>query len=1103
MAAGDPFETQRGVAHTVTAELSAAGFEGADEIGRGGFGVVYRCFQPALDRAVAVKVLTADLDEDNRARFFREQRAMGRLTGHPNIVSALHVGATDSGCLYIVMPYYPQDSLDARIRRDGPLPLEEALRLGVKMAGALETAHRLGILHRDVKPGNILLTDYGEPALTDFGIAHIAGGFETTTGTVTGSPAFTAPEVLSGEPPTEASDIYSLGATVFCAVTGHAAFERRSDEHVVAQFLRITTRPVPDLRDHGVPDDVSGVIGRAMAVDRRQRPATAAEFGDDLRRIQFAHGLPIDEMALSGEPDAPRRDPDPERARPKPGRVTAAPPPTPSTAPAAQTSVGSLPLALTSFVGRRNELSEAKNLLSASRLVTLTGIGGVGKTRLALRVAADVQRRFGDGVCLVELGELRDGSLLVGMVAAALRLRDQPARQLDDVVAEFLASRHVLLVLDNCEQVVDAVAALAEMLLRICPQLWILATSREPLGIGGETVLRVPPLTLPDPDREPSLRELARYDAVGLFAQRAAAAVPGFDLTEDNRVTVTRICRQLDGLPLPIELAAARLRAMSPEQILQRLTDRYTLLTLGNRGAPTRQQALRLSIDWSHELCTPLEQQLWARLSVFAGSFELDAAEAICADVAAEELLDAVAALVDKSILIREDAGAAVRFRMLEILRDYGREKSEQTGEHPVLRRRHREWCQQLVLQVEAEWIGPRQLEWIARLEREQPNLREAMEFCSSEETDTEAGLRIAAALFPFWLSRGLIREGRHWLDRALARRPGQPTAARVEALYADSALAGAQGDLRAATALVEEAQALAEQITDPLARARITHADGILALVSGDLSRACTRLEEALEVVVARGDLSSQVWILTSLGLAYELQGDAPRAIGCHQQVLNITASHGESVYRSYALWALGVAVLQQGDRGRAAELLEQCLRLTRRVDDPVTAALALEALAWIAGAEDGARRAAILMGAAEALGRAVGSSAVLFPTLRVHHEDCERITRTALGERFEAARRKGAGMGFEEAVAYGLGESTQSAAPPASSGTTGLTKRERQVADLIAQGLTNKAIAARLVISQRTAQGHVEHILTKLGFTSRTQIAGWVVEHAQDERA
>ncbi|OOL32986.1 protein kinase, partial [Rhodococcus rhodochrous] len=303
----DRFDKQR-YPPPPAAELADAGFDEVREIGRGGFGVVYRCAQAELDRTVAVKVLTVDLDEENRARFLREQRAMGRLTGHPNIVNILQVGATASGRPYLVMPYHPQDSLDARIHRHGPLPLDQALRLGVKMAGALETAHRLGILHRDVKPANVLLTEYGEPHLADFGIAHIAGGFETATGAVTGSPAYTAPEVLGGEPPSAAADIYGLGATVFSALTGHAAFERRSGEQVVAQFLRITTQPVPDLREHGIPDDVADTIARAMARQPGRRPGTAAAFGEELRALQRTHDLPVDEMALRADADADAED---------------------------------------------------------------------------------------------------------------------------------------------------------------------------------------------------------------------------------------------------------------------------------------------------------------------------------------------------------------------------------------------------------------------------------------------------------------------------------------------------------------------------------------------------------------------------------------------------------------------------------------------------------------------------------------------------------------------------------------------------------------------------------------------------------------------------
>ncbi|MGW4339519.1 protein kinase domain-containing protein [Rhodococcus koreensis] len=1097
MTEGDPLRTQRDATAAVVAELNAAGFEDAQEIGHGGFGVVYRCTQPTLERTVAVKVLTADLDEGNRARFFREQRAMGRLTGHPNIVNVLHVGTLDSGRPYIVMQYHAQDSLELKIRRHGPLGFDEALQLGVKIAGALETAHRLEILHRDVKPANILLTDYGEPVLTDFGIAHISGGFETSTGTVTGSPAYTAPEVLSGAAPSTASDIYGLGATMFCAVTGHAAFERHSGEQVVAQFLRITTQPVPDLREQGIPEDMSSIIERAMSADPGARHASAAAFGDELRQIQSRNGFPVDEMALLTRAGVAADAQDPHRGL---AARSVADRPLPSTPSGVRSSVGNLPIDLTSFIGRRRELTEAREKLSVSRLLTLTGIGGVGKTRLGLRLAADVRRGFADGVWLVALSELRDESLLVDVVAAALGVRDRVARSLEDVLIEFLNPRQLLLMLDNCEHVVDSAAALVETLLRTCPDLRILTTSREPLGIGGETVLRVPPLTLPDPDRVPSLRGLPQYDGVTLFSERAAAAVPGFELTEDNRETVARICQQLDGLPLPIELAATRLRAMTAEQILDRITDRFRFLTLGSRRAPARQQTLRLSMDWSYELCTVPEQQVWARLSVFAGSFELDAAQDICAkDLAPEDLLDIVTSLVDKSILIREDAGAVVRFRMLKTLRDYGREISEHVGEYQSLRRQHHDWYQQLALKAEAEWISPRQLERIARINREQSNLREAMEFALLEAVD--AGLRIAAALTPFWLARGQLNEGRRWLDRALARKPGEANTDRVKALYNDSTLAQVQGDLPAGTALLEEAQFLGEHLEDPVLRGHIAVADGFLALYNGDLPRACSRLEGAREDFGANSDLYLQVSLLQSLGWVYELQEKTTQAIICHEQVLTITEAHGESVHRSYSLWAMAIAVWRQGDPNRAVQLLNQCLRLTRLVDDPLTTANCLESLAWIASDQHSSERAAILMGAAEALGRAVGTSTVLIPHLLLHHKHYDRLIRRSLSERaFEAASRKGHALGLDESVAYALVEQPQ-ATPTPPGATTNLTKREQQVADLVAQGLTNKAIATRLVISQRTAQGHVEHILTKLGFSSRAQIAAWVVEQTRDD--
>jgi serine/threonine-protein kinase PknK len=1001
MMKSDPYQTQRDVGPAVVSELRAAGFDDAEEIGRGGFGIVYRCTQVALDRTVAVKVLTAELDE-NRERFLREQRAMGRLTGHPNIVGVLQVGETEGGHPYLAMQFHRRGSLEARIRRVGPLPLEEVLRLGVRMAGALATAHGMSILHRDIKPGNILYTVYDEPALSDFGIAHITGGFKTATGTFTGSPAFTAPEILSGDPPSQASDVYGLGATLFCALTGHAAFERRSGEQVVAQFLRIATEAAPDLRDSGISDDIAAIVDEAMSRDPHDRPAVLA-LGEGLQQVQARHGFPIDQMATQTEvePDRPVHRP--------------------TAAVGGRRTHSNIPLQLTSFIGRREELAEVRNLLSTARLVTLTGIGGVGKTRLALRAAADVGADFRDGVRLIELGELRDASSLMDVVAAALGLRDEPPKPLDDVLVEFLCSSKLLMVLDNCEQVVDAAAKLVEILLRVCPDLRILATSREALGIGGEALVRLSPLAVPESDPAPTLDGLAGFDAVALFAERASAALPGFELTEDNKATVGQICVRLDGLPLAIELAAARLRAMSPEQLLERLADRYAMLTRGGRGAPTRQQALGWSVGWSYDLCTPAEQELWNRLSVFAGSFELEAAEDICAgNLRLEDVDDRLTALVDKSILTRTEPQGVVRFRLLETLRDYGREKIQDTGEYSELRQRHLDWYQRLAHDAADEWFSGRQIDWIRRLDRELPNLREAVEFSLTDSPETAP--RMAADLGMFWVSHGLVGEGRRWLDRALTAAPGEPTSERVEALYFASTLASSQGDLNAAVTRAREAQAVAQQLADPEVAPFVAVADGFAALLSSDADRACKRLGAAVD---AGGDLTTRATAMVSLARAHELRGDTVEALAWNERVLALAESHGESLVRSWALWSLGIERWRNGQRQQAAEHLKQGLRFARLLEDARTAASYLEVLAWIAAEDGKPSRAAVMMAAAETVGHGVGNYAFLFPNLPVFHDECDRRTRDALGlEAYDAAYKKGRSLRIDDAVTYAVAE-------------------------------------------------------------------------------
>jgi predicted ATPase len=844
-----------------------------------------------------------------------------------------------------------------------------------------------------------LYTDFGEPALSDFGIAHITGGFKTATGVFTGSPAFTAPEILSGDPPSHASDMYGLGATLFAALTGHAAFERRSGEQVVAQFLRIASESAPDLRESGVPDDVAAIVEMAMAHDPHDRPSVVA-LCEEIQRVQTRHGFPVDEMAVRGEHHADRPAQQ-ETRRDGTGRT-----------------LGNIPLELTSFVGRHSELSEVKKALSVARLVTLTGIGGVGKTRLALRIASEVRADFPDGVWLVELGELRDESMLVDVVTATFGVRDQSARPPLEVLIEFMCSRRLLLVLDNCEQVVDAAAKLAESLLRSCPKIRILATSREALGIVGETVEPLSPLPCPETYSEPTALG-AGNDAVALFAERAAAAVPGFALTNENTATIAQICSRLDGLPLAIELAAARLRAMSLEQILDRLSDRFTLLTRGSRRAPTRQQTLAWSIGWSYDLCTPDEQQLWGRLSVFSGSFELQAAEDICGyNLTTEDFLDLVSSLVDKSILLRTEHHGVVRLRLLDTLRAYGRERLEQTGEVAQLRQRHCDWYRELARDAEAGWFSARQVQWLDRVQRELSNLREALEFSISE--GDQAGLDFVADLHQFWFLRGPFSEARRWLDRALAAAPKTPTTARARALYAACMIASTQGDIPAATALVAEGRALVQQTADPVARAAVAIGDGFTALTAGQLDHACACLQDAIDERIGP---TMRGGALIVLGWAQELRGESVAAVACYEAALALSESHGESMYRMLALLSLGVAKWRRGEGEHAIRLLRQSLELARLVKDRRTAAWCLETLAWIAGDSDSPRPSAVMMGAAAGLASAVGSTTVPFAHLVVHHDECESRVRRAIGEdEFHVAHQEGSSLNFDDAIRLGL---------------------------------------------------------------------------------
>jgi predicted ATPase/DNA-binding CsgD family transcriptional regulator len=762
---------------------------------------------------------------------------------------------------------------------------------------------------------------------------------------------------------------------------------------------------------------------------------------------------------------------------------------------------GALPAEFTRFVGRRRELAEVKRLLSGGRLVTLTGIGGVGKTRLALRAAADLSRAFRDGVHLVELAELRDPALLRHTVAGALGLREQASDGQTSSLVEYLAPRQVLLVLDNCEHLIDGCAALAGE-----PQLRILATSGQSLGVSGENVVLVPSLAMPDPDGPPPTPQaLEQYEAVTLFVERATAAVPTFAVTEQNCAAVAALCRGLDGIPLALELAAVRLRALSPAEILGRLSSRYGLLTRGDPTAPARQQTLRASMNWSWELCSAQERTLWARLAVFTGGFELDSVEGVCSDehLPPAAVLDVVASLVDRSVLGREEYGSHVRYRMLETIRQYGEEKLEEQGELHTWRRRHRDWYAELAARAEGDWISPRQLEWGARLRREHPNLRAALEFSVADPGEAAASMRIASALEQHWVAWGRMSEGRHWLDRALAH----PTAIPVErarALRLDAWLALLQSDTNEAARMLDEARPLAEAAGDDVARAYVLQTSGMLAMFQGDLSSAVDLLDQAMAVFRSAGHVMGQIHTAFLLGMNLGLAGALERAIEAHRECLALAEPLGEFWFRSYSLWALGLDAWRTGDQPRAAALEKDSLRMKRDLDDQVGIALCLEALAWLATTEHDAERSPTLLGAADAIWQVVGMSLTEIPFFATYRAEGEAAARQRLPERaFEAAFRRGAQLTATDAIALALEEVVPARAKPATSEeSTGLTRRELEIAELVAQGMSNKAIAGRLVISTRTVETHVDHILTKLAFTSRSQIAAWMGERTAERR-
>ncbi|MEO3797424.1 BTAD domain-containing putative transcriptional regulator [Nonomuraea sp. B10E15] len=685
--------------------------------------------------------------------------------------------------------------------------------------------------------------------------------------------------------------------------------------------------------------------------------------------------------------------------------------------------VGRLPAEVTSFVGRGGEIARVKRQLSNARIVTLTGTGGVGKTRLALRVAAEVRNDFPAGAWLVELAAVENPELLVHKVSEALDIQDRSSRPPVEVLVDFLHGKHLLLLLDNCEHLINECARLTESLVRCLPDLVVLATSRQALRIEGEQVLAVPALTV----GEEGDGEIGQSEAVQLFAERASATSPGYAVSDASRPMLERICRRLDGIPLAIELAAARIKVLSAEQLLERLDDRFRLLSNGMRMAPSRQQTLRSMIDWSYGLCTELERLLWARASVFVDGMDLKAAESVCSGDGIEpaEVIDLVTGLVDKSILIREERTEEARYRLLETLREYGRDRLLESGTDTRFRSRHRDWYRSLVRRGERQWLGPGQAELFARLRGEQGNIRAALDHCVTEPGGAQVGLGMAADLCCYWIAAGALREGRRWLELALAL-DDTPTVARARAMSVNARLASLQNDFAAAEPMLHEGQSLARRLGEGQSLAMFTHVSGLRALSRQDLPGAVVLFGRARQRYLDMDDPIHAALSQMYLATAHAHLDHHEEASSLFSDAVSTCEAHDEVWLRSYALCMSGISAWRTGDMAGARELVREAIRLKRPFRDRLGLAMCVDVLAWIAAHERDGERAAMLLGAAGELWQSLGGS--LSGYLTGYHRQCEEITRAHLGDtRFEAAMRCGVELRMDPLIELALGEAVE----------------------------------------------------------------------------
>lgn len=878
-------------------------------------GEVYRAKDTRLGREIAIKILPAEVSEDpgRLDRLEREARSASALN-HPNIVTIYEFGRTES-LSYISMELVQGGTL-RELLVSGPLPTKRLLAIAVQAADGLANAHAAGIVHRDLKPENLMVSRDGFVKILDFGLAKSASapresltsdptmaGPQTHSGVILGTVGYMSPEQASGRPVDFRSDQFSFGSVLYEMATGRRAFQRDSPSETLVAIIREEPEPLASLNPQ-VPPPLSWIVERCLAKDPEERYASTRDLARDLASVR-------DRLL-----EAPTRS--------------------------AEMGPSNLPEQRTPFVGRKSEVSAVKELLLRQdvRLLTLTGPGGIGKTRLALQVAGELADHFSRGTYFIPLAPVGEPGLLASAIAQPLKVREIPGQPLFETLKEQMRDAlraPMLLLFDNFEHLMPAAPVLAE-LLATGPSLKVLVTSRAALHVYGEQEYPVPPLALPDSRSLPRPEALSGYSAIALFVQRAVAVKPDFEVTSENAPALAEICSRLDGLPLAIELAAARVKLLSLSAIRARLEDRFQLLTGGARDLPARQQTLRGALDWSYDLLNGDEQKLFRRLSVFVGGCTLEAAEAVC-DTKRDlglDVFDGIASMVDKSLVQHvEQAEGEPRFVMLETIREYGLGRLAASGEEASTRRAHAAYSLVLAEEGASEKAEAVRTEWLDRLEIEHDNLRAALEWLIQSQ-DAVWGLRLSAALFRFWETREHLSEGRERLAKVLKLpEAAARTEARARVLFAAGVLAAEQGDYTSADALHQESLEIARELGNEWSIAVSLNAMAVNAREQGNLAASRSLFEESLALWRKLGDSVAVDRSLSNLASVVIRQGEHALARSLHEECLAIFRGLNDRTGAAWSLNHQGDAARELGDARAALSLFEESLAEFRELGD------------------------------------------------------------------------------------------------------------------------------------------------------------------------